>query len=103
MNEDFQTWEVRKYAEAIYNWLEGKLVEAVIEYLWLEETYTDEEWNKMPVSFDYAFKVLQEQGATLNHTIVENDWKATLKINFYKKDKEISYDIKTAYSISVTK
>jgi len=103
MNEDFQTSQVRKYADVIYSWLESKLSEAIIDKLWLQETYTDEEWKEMPVEFEYAFKVLKDQWYTLNHIIKEEWWTATLVIRFFKIDTEVTYDIKTTYSISVTK
>jgi len=102
MNEDFQSSEVRKYAESIYNWLASKLTSAIITKLELWETYTDAEGNSMPVEFDYAFKQLQAAGYTLNHTIIEKDWTATLSIKFYKLEDTIEYDIKTTYNISVT-
>jgi len=103
MKEDFQTQEVSKYADAIYNWLTAKLTEVIITKLWLEETYIDDEWKKMPMDFDYAFRLLKDAWYTLNHIIKEDWWKAKMIIKFFKIEDEVVYDIKTTYSISLTK
>lgn len=99
-NENFQESEVRKYAEAIYDSTEKKLVAAILEVLGRTED-KDEEGNPIVYTFDYAYRLLNESGYALNHRFVESQGKASLEIKIYKEFKSFSYDVKTSFSASI--
>lgn len=99
-NEDFQTAEVRKYAEAIYLATEEKLVQAVVDTLGLQDD-KDSEGNPIKMSFEYAYAKLKASGYNLDHRFIENGGTCTLEVKIYKLASTLTFDVKTAYSATI--
>jgi len=100
-NEDFQSSQIRKFAEVIYSSTEKQLVETIVNTLWLKKEKKDDIDPKL-MEFEYAYKKLQEAWYNLNHKFIENWGKSSLEVSIYKLDKTYTYDVKTNYSISIT-
>lgn len=99
-NEDFQTAQVRLYAESIYNGTLDKLVEAIANTLGLQD---DKAVDGTPIKmeFDYAYSKLIEAGYVLTHKYIESGGTCTLEIKIYKQERTITHDVKTTFSVSV--
>ena len=100
-NEDFQTSQVRKYAESIYNATEAKLIEVISERLSLKDK-KDANWDPIVPTFEYAYWLLRDAGYLINHTFIEDGWTCTLKIDLFKKCDSFSFWVRTSHSTSIT-
>ncbi len=99
-NEDFQTAEVRKYAEAIYGATEDKLIQAISDTLGLGDD-KDSEGNPIKMTFEYAYAKLIASGYSLSHRFIENGGTCTLEVRIYKLASTLTFDVKTAYSATI--
>ena len=100
-NEDFQTAEVRKYAEAIYTATEEKLVQAIVDTLGLKDD-KDSEGNPIKMSFEYAYAKLKASGYNLDHRFIENGGTCTLEVKIYKLASTLTFDVKTTHSTTIS-
>lgn len=96
-NEDFQTSQIRSFAEAIYIGAEDKLVQVIVDTLGLGED-KDSEGNPIKMDFEYAYTKLVEAGYNITHQYVENGGTCTLEVKIYKLATTQTFDVKTTFS-----
>ena len=99
-NEDFQTSQVRRYGEAIYQSTVDKLVDAITVTLGLQDE-KDSLGDPIRMDFDYAYAKLIESGHCLTHKFIENEGTCTLEIKIYKECTVVNHDVKTTFGVTI--